>query len=159
MINDVQFEKIKNDAEAFYHTIDEVFCPYLNETVSFNVKGLKHTKFKKDTVARSHDDQCMRLKHIHLAPRIIEQSRTLQEFKEARTFEERKAHGKREFVLQDTTYYGFIAIVREPQGMKRLKIIVKRVARGKPYFWSIIPFWKNNQGTLRILHNGNLEHD
>ncbi len=153
------FEKTKVDAEMFYHTIGEVPCPYLQESVAFNAKGLKHIKFKKEAVARSHEDQYMRLKQIHLAPRVIAQSRTLQEYKETTCFEEQKSRGKRILALQQVTYYGFVAILREPHGMKRIKVVVKKVAGGKPYFWSIIPFWKSSSGNSRIMHAGSPELD
>ena len=41
---DKDFEKVRQDAETFYETIKEVNCPYFNEKIAFNVKGLKHLK-------------------------------------------------------------------------------------------------------------------
>jgi hypothetical protein len=154
------YEKIRLQAESFYTTIGEVECPYFNDTVAFNSKGIKHIKFKKDTVARSHSDQFIRLKNINLAPRIINKSKTLQEYKETKCFEEKKAGGKREMVLQEVKYFAFIAILKDDLGrLQRLKIVVKQVANGKPYFWSIIPFWKSNRELSRQMHSGNPEID
>lgn len=154
---DKNFEKAKAEAESWYDSVDEVHCPFLNEAVSFNKKGITHIKFKKDGVARSRSDQFMRLKHIRYAYRILERSRTLQEHKEGKVFEEMKANKKREMVLQSATYYGFIAIITDQSRMKRLKIVVKRVGGGKPYFWSIIPYWSSNKELK--LHSGNIEDD
>jgi len=45
------FEKVRIDAEAFYTTIDKVRCPYFEEYIAFNAKGLRHLKFKSDKQA------------------------------------------------------------------------------------------------------------
>jgi hypothetical protein len=42
------FKKIKKEAEKFYDSVEEVYCPYFNEKITFNTKGLKHLKFKDD---------------------------------------------------------------------------------------------------------------
>jgi len=154
------FEKTLTEAEAFYDSINDVECPYFNDVVAFNLKGIKHIRFKKEKVARSHADQFMRLKYIRLAPRVVEKSKTLQEYKQAKCFEELKSDGKRVKTLQEVRYYGFIAILKDELGrMTRLKVVVKQVAGGKPYFWSIIPFWKNNKDLDRQMHSGDLEED
>ena len=160
---DKTFEAIKEDAESWYSSVKSIICPYLTDTygdgtVAFNGKGIRHIKFKKDEVARLRADQFMRLKHIRYAQRILEKSKTLQEYKSGHGFEEKKQGGKKEKVWQEVSYYGFVAIIKDGSGMKRLKIIVKRVANGQPYFWSIVPFWKSNR-ELRRLHSGDLEDD
>lgn len=155
-----QFENIRSSAEEFYGSVGEVECPYFNDVVAFNAKGIKHIKFKREKVARSHADQFMRFKYIRLAPRVIEKSKTLQEFKEGKSFEESKSHNGRTKVLQDVRYFGFIAILKDDLGrLTRLKVVVKQVGGGRPYFWSIIPFWKNNKELNRQMHSGNLEED
>ena len=157
-IKDKSFEKIKKEAEDWYDSIDEAECPYFNDVVAFNAKGLKHVKFKKDRVARTRSDQFIRLKNLKFSQRILEKSKTLQEYKEERCFEEKKSGNRRENVLQDVKYYGFVSIIKDDHGMRRLKIIVKQVAGGKLYFWSIIPFWKSNRDIKR-MYSGNLEED
>jgi hypothetical protein len=55
--------------------------------------------------------------------------------------------------MLDVNYYGFVAIIKDA----RMKVIVKRVGDGTPFFWSLIPFWKNdkrNNGNKKILHAG-----
>lgn len=156
-MTDRNLEKAKEEAECAYHEIGEVHCPYLKDTVAFNRKGLAHIKFKSEHKARNRDDQYIRLKNITLAPRIIEKSHTLQEYKEARVFEENKSNKRREKVLKNAKFYGFIAIVRDGTFLKRLKIIVKEVEGGNKHFWSIVPYWKSNR-ELKI-HSGDPETD
>ena len=69
--NNEDFVKTRDEAEKFYETIGSVYCPYFQEKIVFNVKGLKHLKFKSDRQARPYRDQYPRLKLLHLAPEVI----------------------------------------------------------------------------------------
>jgi len=51
--NEAEFEKIRDQAEEFYKTIGQIYCPYFGAPVAFNAKGLRHLKFKSDQQARS----------------------------------------------------------------------------------------------------------
>lgn len=42
----------------------------------------------------------------------------------------------------DVIYYEFIAILEE---RIRVRVIVKKIGEAPPYFWSIIPFWKQSK--------------
>jgi len=148
---------VQERAEAEYQAIGEIRCPYFNETVAFNSRGLKHIKFKSERKARNRDDQYIRLKHIAFVPLILKQSHTLQEYKESHIFEETKHNKRRDNMLKKVKFYAFIAIVPDGNFSKRLKIIVREVEGGKKHFWSIVPYWKNNK-QLKI-HSGDPEID
>ncbi|PIP17022.1 MAG: hypothetical protein COX44_02215 [Candidatus Portnoybacteria bacterium CG23_combo_of_CG06-09_8_20_14_all_37_13] len=159
-INTEQFRKIKEEAERFYKEISEIYCPYFQETISFNAKGLDHIKFSEWNKARPIKQQYMRLRLLKLAPQVIKKSHTLQEFHETKRFERQKINSRWEKRTVMVRYYGFIAITDNLR--TKVKIIIKEIERGKRFFWSIIPFWKakknefNNQ-YKKILHNGDLE--
>jgi|AntRauTorckE6833_2_1112554.scaffolds.fasta_scaffold25644_2 hypothetical protein len=159
-IKDANFGRVRDEAETWYETVDQVVCPYFGdaEPVSFNSKGLKHIKFKSDKKARSRSDQFMRLKHIRFAKRILEKSRTMQEFKEGKVFEQVKSGKSKEKKLLDVKYFGFTAIITDNRRMKRLKVVVKQVAGGEKYFWSLIPSWSSNKG-LPKMHSGDPSED
>ncbi len=152
-----KFNKAKTDAEKFYKNIGKVYCPYLKDNVSFNTKGLDHIKFSGWNKTRLLKDQYIRLRLLQLAPKIIRESHTLQEFFKTIRQERRKINGVWEINFTETTFYGFVAVINKC----RVKIIVKEISGGKKYFWSIIPFWKNrryNDGmNKKILHEGELE--
>jgi hypothetical protein len=152
-----KFNKAKDEAEKFYKNIGKVYCPYLKDSVSFNVKGLDHIKFSDWNKTRPLKDQYIRLRLLPLAPRIVRESNTLQEFSKTIRQERRRVNAVWEIGLVETTYYGFVAVINKC----RLKIIVKEISGGSKYFWSIIPFWKNrryNDGSnKKILHEGDLE--
>lgn len=159
-INQEQFLKIKKEAEKFYKEVESVYCPFLKRKINFNVKGLDHIKIKEWNKGRLMQDQYLRLKFLHLAPEILKLSGTLQEYQEGKSFERVNINSRWENHLKDVNYYGFVAIINEV----KLKIIVKEIDGGQPYFWSIIPSWKvkkdkNNNKTKKVFHKGKLETD
>lgn len=153
-----QLEKAKQSAEALYATIGLIHCPYLQDNVSFNAKGLDHIKFKEWNKARSAGDQYVRLRLLKLAPEVIKNSHTLQEYKEESRFERVKRNSNWERILKTVKYYGFVSIIKGC----RVKIVVKEIVGGDKFFWSLIPFWKqrNQDGTnKKVLHVGDPETD
>lgn len=154
------FEKTKKDAEDFYRTIGSVHCPYLKAKISFNAKGLDHIKMKSWNKSRLISDQYMRLKFIKLVPTLLNSSGTLQEHHERQVMERVKTTGKWQFIMKPVTYYGFVAI----HNNTKIKIVVKKIENGQPYFWSVIPFWKTKKDELaqeikKVFHEGDLEND
>lgn len=150
------FEKTKTKAEEFYDTIKEVHCPYFDEKIAFNVKGIKHLKFKTDQQARSQIDQYARLKLVHLAPEVLKLSKTVQGISEKKKIEYQKMNSRWERVMKLVRHYEFIAVL---SGV-RVKVIVKEVVGGDKHFWSVIPFWGIDKETSsRILFSGNPEFD
>lgn len=153
-----KFDIVKKEAEEFYRSIGEVYCPYLKNKVSFNAKGLEHIKFKERGKARLVTDQYIRLKLLKLAPKIISSSHTLQEYFETKKFENVNANSRWQYKVVEVVYYGFVAIVNQA----RIKIIIKQIDGSDKFFWSLIPFWKNdkrNSENKKILHAGDLENN
>jgi len=131
-------------------------CPYLNEKIAFNAKGIRHLKFKSDQVARPPMEQYVRLRLIFLAPEVLKLSRTVQGISEIKKLESQKINSRWEKQMEKVIYYEFIAVL---EGV-RVKVIVKHIEGGEKHFWSIIPFWKLDKiHNKRILHSGNPEAD
>lgn len=158
MDNLEQFKKIKQEAENFYKTIDGVLCPYLKSKVNFNAKGLDHIKMKSWNKTRLVSDQYLRFKFLKLVPEVLKAAGTLQEFYETKNFERIKDSGQWQYIMKPVNYYGFVAIINKV----KIKIIIKKVEGGQPYFWSVIPFWKMQKDEIsqkikKVFHEGNLE--
>lgn len=150
------FEKTKEKAEALYRTFGSVNCPYLKAKVRFDTNGLAHIKFKSWGRPRSRFEQYIRLKLVHLAPEVLQQSHTVQGIWNTTHWERQKKYGRWEKIPKPVTYYEFVAVV----GKVRVKVIVKMITGGEPHLWSIIPFWRMNEVTKqRKLYEGNLETD
>lgn len=132
------FEYVKEKAESLYESIGSVHCPYFDEEVFFNAKGIRHLKFKTERKMRQKEDQYARLKLLHLAPQVLKLSRTVQGIWYTKGFEPKDIHNREDNVLQNICFYEFIAVLDE----LRIKVIVKQIEKGEKYFWSIIPFWK-----------------
>lgn len=155
-IDPTKFERIKQEATEFYKTIGKIRCPYFNEEVTFNTKGIEHIKFVKIRQARPHRDQYIRFRLLQLAPQIISLSHTLQGVSIHKSFEHEKTHSRWEYVMRNATYYEFVAIMKEV----RVRVIIKQVENGPKYFWSIIPFWKMDKITgQRLMYSGKPEID
>ncbi|MDO8490228.1 MAG: hypothetical protein Q7S47_02310 [bacterium] len=151
-VNEIDFDKTKEQTEAAYKKIGSIFCPFFNQHISFNAKGLRHLKFKSDQQARSRSDQFVRLRLLYLAPEVLRKSRTLQGIWETRKFEEQKTNSRWKSVMRDIIFYEFVAVLDD----FRVKVIVKEVRGSEKYFWSIIPYWKAGNGNgRRILYSGN----
>lgn len=138
-----------------YKKISEVYCPYFKENVSFNAKGLEHLKFNKKNHARIQSDQLIRFKILKYAPELLKQTRTIQGVSEQKIFELNRSNHKNQYFLVNAMFYEFIAVLDKV----RVRVIVKQVNNGPKYFWSIIPFWKNNLNGKIKLHYGNPEDD
>ena len=149
------FEIEKNKAEMMYKNIGEVFCPYFKENIVFNSKGLEHLKFKKKNHARSRSDQYMRFKILKYASELIRQTRTIQGISEQKIFELNRSNQKNEYILVDAIFYEFIAVLDKI----RIRVIIKQINNKPKFFWSVIPFWKNNFKGVRKLHYGKPEED
>ena len=154
--NESDFEKVGQESEVFYATIGNVYCPYLKENIAFNVKGLKHLKFKSDRQARSRNEQYARLKLLHLAPQIIKASHTLQGVWRTKRFETMNINSRWEHILKEVIFYEFIAVMENV----RAKVIIKEIQGGEKHFWSIIPYWGiDRENSKRVLHGGDPNND
>ena len=153
---EADFDSVKKLAEDYYRTIGDVNCPYLKDKVSFNAKGLEHLKFSRKNHARPRQDQYMRLKLLHLAPRVLGLSKTIQGISKKSGLELIRSSAHNEILAKFSTYYEFVAIIDK----YRVRIIVKQIEAGPKYFWSIIPFWKyDDKKKERKMCYGNPEED
>jgi hypothetical protein len=154
--NQEEFEKVRDEAEKLYQTFSPVYCPYFEEEIAFNAKGLRHLKFKSDQQARSHHDQFSRLKLLRLAPEVLRKSHTVQGVWKTRRFEMQNTNSQWKYAVKDVIFYEFIAVLNNV----RVKVIVKEVFGGEKHFWSIIPYWGIDKVNYkRILHTGDPEQN
>lgn len=150
------FNEVKAKTEAFYKTIGKICCPYFQEDIAFNAKGLRHLKFKSDQQARLREDQYTRLKLIQLATEVLKKSHTVQGVWQTRKFEDIKTNSRWERLMREVVFYEFIAVLDNV----RIKVIVKEMHGGEKHFWSVIPYWGiDKMNSKRVLHSGNPEHD
>ena len=153
-ISEEKFIKEKSKGEKFYKNLDFIRCPYFEEKIFFNAKGLEHIKFKRKDHARSSEDQFIRFRLLHLAPQILKLSKTIQGISSGKVFELLRINNRNEFKMVDVQYFEFVAIIDNI----RARIIIKQIENSPKYFWSIIPFWKvNKKNGNRKIHNGKPE--
>ena len=158
-IDPVKFAEVRKRAEEEYSAISKVRCPYLNMEVSFSREGFEHLLFKSWNRTRSMVEQYIRLKLIRLAPQVVQKSHTLQEYKEQKLMVRQKLKSGWGSRMRLVRYYVFVAIINEA----RIKVIVKEIEGGKPFFYSLYPSWKievdvNGQKRKKFF-SGNPETD
>jgi len=56
--------------------------------------------------------------------------------------------------MKQVEYFEFVSVIKNA----RIKVIVKKIEGGEPFFWSIIPFWKQADYGKR-LYDGDPEID
>jgi hypothetical protein len=150
-----EFEAIRQAAEDAYRKVERVRCPYFSDNVHFNAKGIEHLKFKEKNKARVREDQYVRFRLLKIAPEVIRLSKTVQGKSEQHVPEAVRSNGRTETRILLAVYHEFIAII---DGI-RVRVIVKQVSGGPHYFWSIVPFWKNDATHGKRMHYGRPEHD
>ncbi len=70
----------KDEAEEFYKSIGELYCPYLKQIVFFNSDGFHHLQFSKG-IERKRVEQEFKFKLLKFVPYIVENSGTIQEYR------------------------------------------------------------------------------
>jgi len=151
-----EFQKFKDSFEKDYKNIGQIKCPYFNEDITFNAKGLEHLKFLRKNHARITDEQIIRIRLFPLVPEILKLTRTIQGITHTKHFEVVRTNQRNEIIALPVVYYEFIAIIKD----KRVRVIIKQIYNGPKFFWSVIPFWKvdKNSGRRRMSY-GNPETD
>jgi hypothetical protein len=137
-----QLKDVKAKGEELYKSLDEVYCPYFKEKISFGAQGLEHLKFKRREKARLDKDQYMRFKLIHLVPEILELSHTIQGIFETNKFERVRIHSRTDTVMKPVKYYEFIAVIKR----NRVRVIIKQIDSGQKFFLEHRSVLGNEQG-------------
>jgi hypothetical protein len=153
--NDQEFSAVLHKAQELYRVLGEIRCPYFQTNIQFSARGFEHLRRKTWNRGRDRHDQFMRLKHLALAPEILRLSRTVQGFQVTHEWERQHKHGSWVKLLVTVTYYEFVAVLET----RRFKVIVKELPDGQRIFWSLIPFWRQNEQGRRLLHDGQPEVD
>ena len=130
----------------FYESIRKAHCPYLEQEVAFNSKGLNHLKFNGQGRARTIEEQKVRFNLLKYAPEIISRSHTVQGILVQQNEEKIRSLGETKVILSKVTFYEFMAVLDD----KRIKVILKQLNDGNIFFWSVIPYWKKTQTGRRV---------
>ena len=143
MINETEFEKIKQDSESYYKKIGKVKCPALNNDFVFhNSEGFNHLVYKGNRKERDKNDQLTKFKLLPKAKKLVEITTTYQEYEEV--IKEIRIKKFKRTVIESKIirYWGIIAIM----GGWKIKVIIRQIGdNGQKHFWSVIPNWITSQ--------------
>ncbi|MFA6918226.1 MAG: hypothetical protein WC285_05380 [Candidatus Gracilibacteria bacterium] len=151
---------LKAETKLYYNSLKGIYSPYFGEVVRFTSEGFHHICYKNasDPKERDKNSQYMRLKLFRLAPKLLRDSKTVQEYFCDKQFVTVKHNKRKEKVLKEIKYWGFVGIIDD----RRIKVVVRQQGDGEKKFLSIIPNWgTRNFGESRvaITHTGDIAND
>lgn len=140
-MNDVSgYDSLREDAQKYFGRIGKIYSPAFNQEIFFSAEGFNHIVYKGSRSEREKPSQILRFKLLPLAVKLVGLSTTYQEFEESLKEFDIKRHKKRVRLTQPVKYWGLIAIIDG----RKIKVIIRKIADGKLYFWSIVPAWITN---------------
>ena len=90
------YDKIRQDALAFYNKIGKLQCPALgNELIYFPAESFNHLIYKRDRSERDKSSQILRFKMLPAATQLLKFTNTYQEYEETLKEVDVKRHKKR----------------------------------------------------------------
>ena len=116
----------RDEARAFYEKIGSVWCPAIRRPVFFTSRGFDHLLYKGPAVARSADEQAVRLSLLPAAMATAAVATTFQEH-------ELRRGGGEEF-------WGLIAVA----GSRKIKVVLRQIGTSPVNFWSVVPNWRTS---------------
>lgn len=138
MTNELTYNEIREVAEFYYKSLDPIFCPALNETVTFSLsEGFHHIIHKSKGNTRDPKEQMMRFKLLKRGVSLIGLTTTYQEFEETEVNVNQKMNKQKISVQKKMQYWGLIAIIDN----RKIKVVLRKKGNGNLHFWSIIPAW------------------
>lgn len=156
-INEI-FKELKQQAKEYYHSLDKIKCPALDDYVIFNSEGFHHLRYNSSLSERSKFEQRNKFAYLPEAVEIIKKTTTIQEIRE---FLEpvglKDQSGFRKTVK--VTYYAFWAM---HQRNIRIKVIVRKIEDGQYSFRSLMPYWfekKINGKLIRYFSSPKIQTD
>jgi hypothetical protein len=122
----------KQEARIIYFQIGRVWCPVLDDYVSFSSKGFRHL-IRKGRLIRPDSEQERRFSLIPDAPKIINSAVTIAQHRIEMNKYATKMHGKKEV---HAAYANFWSL-KEDQNGKTITVIIRQSRGGRKYFLSI----------------------
>ena len=159
-LTDEKLGKLKKFVREEYSRIGSMRCPLFNEKIFFSSEGFNHLiyKCKDNKKKRPKSEQYIRLKLFKLACKLLQCTRTYQDYFATRHWIKRNINKRKDETLKDVEYWGILAIIDN----RRIKVVIKQYSNGNKKFWGVCPKWhtQKNPHTFEekiINYAGDLE--
>ena len=145
-IDDEKFERLKEEVRKLYYSLGAVHCPYFGDKVLFQSDGFQHLTHKgpSNKTNRTREDQYIRMKLFKFAPKLLRESKVVQDIQEKNVFLPVTHNSRKEKILKVVKYWEFWGII---DGI-RIKVVVRRVGNGELHYFSVIPKLKDKNTQL-----------
>lgn len=141
----IDFRQLIEQRRKWYTSVHEVHCRFLNEKVTFNSHGFKHTLRDGRNHYRTEADARMRLNLLPWAPVVIRNAAYMPntELREAKSPRNRLNKPVTFFELQGTVNYK----VGKRARYLEITVILRRIGDGTLHYYSI-RYTKNGIDTI-----------
>lgn len=138
---------LTTNTKEFYDKIGTLFCPCLNENVTFNAKGFHHLLYEPIGTPRDIKERIHKLILFPLAVPVIKNAKKIDEERTAILPSRKKL-----IPPKKAKYTALVVMVGKNRNVK-VKVILLKIGNGKLIFWSIMRLTKgknNNQKTPKF---------
>jgi hypothetical protein len=126
------YEKAKRQAKECYRKIGRVWCPALNDYVTFNDAGFRHLIWR-GKASRSRKEQTRRFSLLPHAPSIVSLSTTYIEYRKEQRRTTTGSWGTKRTLFSTVRFW---KLVGENNGGK-ISVIIQQFSKGQKHFLSI----------------------
>jgi hypothetical protein len=126
------YEKAKREAKEFYHSIGRVWCPTLEDNVTFNSPGFRHL-VRKGSKPRSRRDQMRRFALLYFAPDIISDTSAEAACREREKTSDGSLGDRKARTLSSARFW---TAATKSRG-QILMVVVRQIGAGQKHFFSI----------------------
>jgi hypothetical protein len=129
------FKEFLKEKYQFYKTIEETYCPILDEKVIFNAKGFYHLRYNNHGKERIIKEQIYKINLLPLVLPVIKNANTIYEYKKER-------------YSKPLNKFYEIWEIRARAGKEKalISVVLRRIGDGKITFLSV---WKNDNGKTK----------
>ena len=134
------YEEAKRRAKELYQKIGTVWCPALNQCISFNRVGFQHL-LQKERRFLPKSEQLRRFALLPYAKDIVGDYRGSIIYEERKIMRNREADGKIELTTSTMRFWAFT----DKRDGEKMRLVIRQVDGGKKHFFSI--FQENKKPT------------
>ncbi|MEO5646548.1 MAG: hypothetical protein ABIO57_02135 [Candidatus Paceibacterota bacterium] len=114
-----------------YKKIQDTYCPVLFSKITFNGQGFHHLRYHGGGRSRTVEDTLYKIKLFPYILPVIINSRKIVGYKKVLEPQNRTN-------IRPQKEVEYWAIVAEDKKLHNIKVILKRIGKGKLMFWSVM---------------------
>ena len=115
-----KYLKLLEKRRAEYRKFTPLFCPCLNEQITFNSDGFNHLRFHLEHKARTQAEQVHKLNFLPHVRTVLIKASKIESYRK----------------INKSEYWALCATIGK--GNLKVRVIIRRIGNGKMHFWSVM---------------------